>query len=67
MPSPYSGYDASDFQVPHTPMRPLPTENHRYRVLRPRSTNRRWAALTVLGCSRVTIGTISVLTYSSNT
>ena len=67
MPSLYSGHDASDFQVPHSPLRPLPTESHRCRVLHPRSTDRRWPTFTVLGCSRVTIGTIGVITYSSDT
>jgi len=67
MPSLYSGYDASDFQVPHSPLCPLPTKNHRCRVLHPRSTDRRWPAFAVLGCSRVTIGTIGVITHSSDT
>lgn len=42
MPILCSDCDTSDFQVPHSPLRPLPTENHRYCLLHSRSTDCRW-------------------------
>src|SRR6266851_6732322 len=67
MPRLCSGYDESDFQVPHSPLRPLSTENHRCCMLHSLSTDRRWPTFTVLRCSRVAVSPISVITYSSNT
>ena len=53
-------------QVPHSHLRTLPTENHRYCLLYSFSTDCRWPTFAVTGCSRVAIGAISVVTYSAN-
>ena len=66
MPRLCSGCDTSDFQVPHTPLRPLPTENHRYRLLHSRSTDRRWPTFLILRCPRVAIGTIGIVAHPSD-
>jgi hypothetical protein len=62
-----SGCDVSGFQVPHSCLRPLPTENHRHCMLHSLSTDRRRPTFTVFRCPRVAIGTISVITDSSDT
>ena len=55
-----------DFQVPHSPLRPLPTENHRYYLLHSRPTDRRWPTFPILGCPRVAVGTIGFIAHPSN-
>jgi hypothetical protein len=53
-------------QVPHSHLRTLPTEDYRYCLLCSFSTDCRWPTFAVIGCSRVAIGAISVVTYSAN-
>jgi hypothetical protein len=66
MPRLCSDCDTSDFQVPHSPLCPLPTENHRYCLLHSRSTDRRWPTFPILRCPRVAIGTIGFIAHPSN-
>jgi hypothetical protein len=61
-----SDCNTSDFQVPHSPLRPLPTENHRYCLLHSRSTDRRWPSFPILRCPSVAIGTIGFVAHPSD-
>ncbi len=61
-----SSCDISDSQVPHTPVRALPAEDHRHRLLHSYTTDCRRASFIVFGRSSVAVGSIVVITYTSN-
>src|SRR6266702_7313278 len=58
--------DTSNSQVPHTPVRALPAQDHCHRLLHSYPTDCRWHSLVVLGCSIVAVGAVIVTAYPSN-